>query len=56
MTKYSVIAATAVLAAYSLLMLLLSMHHSTRSAANSHSISGNGNGGSTGLGFHDGDI
>jgi hypothetical protein len=41
---------TAVLAAISFLMLALSMHHSTRSAANSDTASYNGRG------YHDGDI
>jgi len=43
-----VTAVTVTLAAISFIMLALSLHHSTRSAAGQHSGGGN-------LGFHDGD-
>jgi hypothetical protein len=49
-----VTAATAVLAAFSFIMLALSLHHSTRSlASNSHTTSSS-SGGISILGMHDG--
>ncbi len=45
-----VTAVTVTLSAISFIMLALSLHHSTRSAAGQHAVS------NIGMGFHDGDI